>query len=576
MNPESNAPVNALSRGLFLGELHDESFHPFPEQEPDEREKADLTVEAFRDWAKDNLDPVQIDREQEIPAAVREGLAEMGLLGMTIPEDYGGYGFGATSYCRVMEEVTRADASLSVFIGAHLSIGAKPLVMFGDEKLKREFLPAVATGEKICAFALTEPGAGSDAGSLRTNAVWDEAKNAFKLNGNKIWITNGGFAELFTVFARATGGPITGEQGITAFLLERGQPGFTNGLSEHKLGIRGSSTTELAFQDVLVNPERIIGKPGDGFYIATHSLETGRLSLGAGCTGACKELIRLASRHARERTQFRKPIIEFGMVREKLGRMTATTYGSESMVYLTSGLADRGADIFVEAGFCKVFGSETLWTTVNDAVQIAGGIAYMTEYPYERHLRDSRINLIFEGTNEILRLASTLEALKEPGRRVTEALRAAKAGIGAAGVEAALAAEKRQAAASPPRWIPQSLAAQGEVFAATQKLFADSVLAVMRKHRRAILGQEYTLRRLADAGIRLYAMAATLSRATSRIAARGADGAQRDILLASRFVDDSHRVVRRELEDIDVLADRLDDDIADLLREEGRYPAPLH
>jgi acyl-CoA dehydrogenase family protein 9 len=310
--------------------------------------------------------------------------------------------------------------------------------------------------------------------------------------------------------------------------------------------------------------------------MATRSLETGRLSLGAGCVGACKELIRLASRHAREREQFRRPIIDFGMVREKLGRMAATTYGAESMIYLTSGLADRGdVDVSIEVGYSKIIGSETLWMSVNDAVQIAGGIGYMIEYPYERHLRDSRINLIFEGTNEILRLAGTLEALKEPGRRATEALRAAKAGVGAQGVETALGSETRGMPAKPPRWVAPELAAQGEAFAAVLDLFAGTVAAVMRKHRRAILGQEYTLRRLADAAIRLYAVAASLSRASSRIAARKADGARRDILLTSRFVDESMRAVRRELEDIDALSDRLDDDIAELLREEGRYPAPL-
>ena len=576
MSQEKPIDAGAACRGLFAGELHDESFYPFPAQDPEESEKAEMTVEAFRGWAKDNLDPVKIDREQEIPSEVREALGELGILGMTIPEEYGGYGFDTTSYCRVMEEITRSDASLSVFVGAHLSIGAKPIVLFASEEMKKKYLPGVATGERLCAFALTEPGAGSDAGSLRTRAEWDEKAQAFRINGNKIWITNGGYAGLFSVFARASGGPLGDGEGITAFLLERGTPGFTNGPSEHKLGIRGSSTTELAFQDVMLPAGRIIGTPGAGFRMATKSLETGRLSLGAGCTGAAKELIRLASRHAKEREQFRRPIIDFGMVREMLGRMASNTYGSEAMVYLTAGLVDRGEyDMSLEAGYCKVFGSETLWQTVNDAVQIAGGIGYMIEYPYERHLRDSRINMIFEGTNQILRLASTLEGLKEPGRRATEALRAAKTGLAAEGMEAALGAEGGTGRIDVPKWIAPPLAAQGEAFAAALAEFAHKVAAVMRRHRRAILGQEYTLRRLADAAMRVYAMAAVLSRASTKIAERGADAAQREILLASRFVEEGRRIVPRELEDVESLRDRLDDDLAELLRDEGRYPAPL-
>jgi acyl-CoA dehydrogenase family protein 9 len=573
MNAERPAETLGAIRSLFLGELDDATFYPYPEQDPDEKEACGLAVEAFRDWAKDNLDPVKIDRDQEIPLEVRTALGEMGILGMTVPEEFGGSGFGTTAYCRVMEEVTRADGSLSVFVGAHLSIGAKPIILFGSDEMRKKYLPRIATGEKLCAFALTEPGAGSDAGSLRTRAEWDEAKGAFRINGNKIWITNGGYADVFSVFARAHGGPIPGEGGITAFLVERGMPGFTNGPSEHKMGIRGSSTTELAFQDVVVGPERIIGAPANGFAMATRSLETGRLSLGAGSAGASKELLRLAARHAREREQFRRAIIDFGMIREKLGRMAAATYGAESMVYLTAGLVDRGGlDMSIEAGYCKVFGSETLWQVVNDAVQVAGGIGYMTEYPYERHLRDSRINLIFEGTNEILRLAGTLEGLKEPGRRATEALRAAKTGAGAALAEAALGGS----IAGPvrlPRWIPEPLAAQGENFAATLALFGAKVAEVMKRHRRAILGQEYVLRRLADAAMRVYATAAALSRASSRIEKLGAEGASRDILLASRFVDEACKTARRELEDIETVRDELDDAIAEDLREQGRYAA---
>lgn len=571
MSAETTSPC----RSLFLGQVPDELFFPFPQQDPEERETTDMAIQSFREWAADNVDPVVIDREQEIAPALRAGLAELGLLGMTVPEEYGGYGFGSTAYCRVMEEVTCADASMSVFIGAHLSIGARPILLAGNAEQKKRLLPGIADGTTLCAFALTEPGAGSDAGSLRSRAVWDPAAGVYRLNGNKIWISNGGYADLFSVFARAEGGP---GEGVTVFLLRRGAPGFTNGPSEHKLGIRGTSTTELAFQDVRIPPEDVVGAFGEGFSIAIESLLTGRLSLGAGCTGAAKEMVRLAVAHARERKQFRRAIIDFGMVREKLARMAAHAYGSESMVYLTAGLYDqkKGFDLSVETGYCKVLGSETLWEAVNDTVQILGGLGYMTEYPYERHLRDSRINLIFEGTNEILRLSGTLEALKEPGRRVSEQVKAQKEALGAAGAQAALAADSAAAGApAVPRWVAAPLAAEGEMFAASLGRFARGVQETLKKHRRAILAQQYTLRRLADAAVQLYASGAALSRASGRIAARGAEGAAKDILLARRFVEEAVLRVDYELQSIDSVRDQHDDQITQVLQDEGRYPAPL-
>ncbi len=561
------------TRNLFLGKVDEELSYPYPQQAPDDKEIADMTVEAFREWAADNLDAEQIDKAHEIPETMRRQLGELGMLGVTVPEEYGGGGFGATSYCRLVEEMTRSDGSLAVFLGAHLSIGAKPLLLFGNDEQKARYLPKVATGETLCAFALTEPGSGSDAQSMRTVAIWDEAEGVYKLNGNKIWITNGAYAGLFSVFAKARGGP---KEGPVALLVERGQEGFTNGPPENKLGIRGTATTELAFQDVRVKPENILGEIGDGFNMALDTLDTGRLSLGAGCTGGSKGLLQLAVEHARERKQFRKAIIDFGMVREKLGRMASHIYASESMTYMTSMLMDcHGASMPVEAGYCKVLGSETLWNTVNDAIQIAGGIGYMEEYPYQRHLRDSRINLIFEGTNEILRLAGTLEALKVPARRVNEMIKLEKAQLGAEGVKEALGSEGGLNKAQMPSFIPEQLSREGRVFAEAVKAFELKTVEVLRKYKRRILAQQYTLRRLADAAIQSYAMMVGLSRASSKIAELGAERAASDILLVRRFVEESARRVHHELATIDTLRDEFDDRISEMLKEEGRYPVRL-
>jgi acyl-CoA dehydrogenase family protein 9 len=576
MSQHRQARPAAAARGVFLGNLDEETFHPYPEQDDDEREATDLAIQAFREWAADNLDPEQIDREQEIPPEVRRGMGELGMLGLTVPERYGGAGLGYTAYCRFVEEVTRTDASLSVFLGAHLSIGARPILLYGSDEQQARYLPGVASGETVCAFALTEPGAGSDAGSLRTRADWDEQAGVYRLHGNKIWITNGGYADVFTVFARTTGGPGGGgERGVSGFIVERGWPGFTNGPSEHKLGIRGTSTTELAFENVPVPAEQLVGEQGAGFRIALETLATGRLSLGAGCAGAAKALLGLAASHGRERQQFRKPIVDFGMIREKVGRMAAHTYAAESTIYLTTGLFDgTDLDLMVETGYCKVFGSEVLWQVVNDAIQVVGGIGYMAEYPFQRHLRDSRINLIFEGTNEILRLAGTLEGLKEPGRRVTEQLRAAAAEVGRAGAEAALGAERPLEAPSLD-WVAAELSPERQAVEAALGEFGAAVTRTLRKHKRAILGQQYTLRRLADGAMQLYAAGACLSRTTARIGAVGVERSAREILLTRRFVEEACRRVRHEIEVLEGPRDRWDDEITELLKDDPHYPTPL-
>ena len=281
----------------------------------------------------------------------------------------------------------------------------------------------------------------------------------------------------------------------------------------------------------------------------------------------------MAIEHARERVQFRRPIADFGMIREKLGRMASWAYAVDAAVYLTSGLADRtDLNLSVETGYCKVFGSETLWQVVNDALQVAGGIGYMAEYPYQRYLRDARINLIFEGANEVMRLAETLVALREPGTRVTRAVKAEKEGLGRAAVEEILGYERRVDRAGIPSWVAEPLREDAEKLAAAITAFADRVEEIVRRHRRAILREQYTLRRLADGAIQLFGATSSLSRASSRVAEVGPDRAAREILLAKRFIDEACRRVRYEIDSIEQPQDRYDDEITELLKEEGRYP----
>ncbi len=330
-----------------------------------------------------------------------------------VPEPYGGMGLGATAYSRVLQEIGRYDASTAVTVGAHSSIGMRGLLLFGTDEQKARFLPRLATGELIAAFCLTEPGAGSDAAGIKTTAVRDG--DDWVLNGEKLWITNGGIADFFTVFAKTS---LEGRGHITAFIVTRDMKGVTTGPHEDKMGIRASSTTTVVLEDVHVPAANVLGEVGKGFKVAMKILNTGRTGLGGGSVGGMKRLIELSANQARERRQFGQPIAELRAACSRSSRRwRSTATPPRASVNMVAGLVDRGfEETQVEAAISKVFASEALWRTADEALQIAGGSGYMRELPYERVLRDSRINRIFEGTNEILRLFIALTAMNDLGR----------------------------------------------------------------------------------------------------------------------------------------------------------------
>jgi acyl-CoA dehydrogenase family protein 9 len=288
-------------KALFCGRLDAELVFPYPRSTPEERETLALVLGTFRDWARDNLDGAAIDRTGAFPGRQVRELAEMGFLGMTIPEEYGGSGLALGSYCRLMEEICRHCASTATIVGAHLGIGSKGIVLYGSEEQKRRFLPEVAKGAMLAAYALTEPGSGSDAASLVTRAVWDAKRRVYVLNGTKRFITNGGHAGLFTVFARHV---VEGKDRISAFIVTRDLPGVASGREEEKLGLKGSSTTDVTFQDTPVPEANLLGEPGRGFKYAMEILNDGRVSLAAGSVGVAKEMIDRAVAYAKERRQF--------------------------------------------------------------------------------------------------------------------------------------------------------------------------------------------------------------------------------------------------------------------------------
>lgn len=372
-------------------------------------DEQNMLRETVREFTNHEIKPIasKIDQEGKIPDELIRKMAELGFLGIAFPEEYGGGGFGEVGYCIMQEEISRGCLSTATFIGAHQSIGTNALYIGGTEEQKKKFIPQLASGEKIAAFALTEAQAGSDSFHLKTHAEPDG--DEWVINGEKLWITNGGIANIVSLFART-------DKGITLFAVETDRPGFKAGPPEKKMGIRGSVTNALSFENLRIPKENLIGQEGRGFIYAMKTLNAGRLGLGAACLGVSKELLELSTKYAKERIQFDHPIAQFQAIQFMLAEMATLIYNMESIVYRTAVDYDLGKDISQQSAMVKYYCSESLDKIVDYAVQIHGGMGYSQELPIERIYRDSRINRIFEGTNEIQKGIIARDVIKKNGK----------------------------------------------------------------------------------------------------------------------------------------------------------------
>lgn len=362
-----------------------------------------------RDFAKTEIQPFIERMEQgEFPREVLNKMAELGLMGITIPEQYGGSEMDFTSYIIAIHELSKVSAVIGVILSVHTSVGTNPILYFGNEEQKQKYIPKLAAGEYLGAFCLTEPSAGSDVGSMKTKAVKDGEH--YKINGSKVFITNGGEADVYIVFASTDA--TQGSRGISAFIVDKDTPGLIIGKDEHKMGLHGSRTVQLTFEDMRVPVENLLGQEGEGFKIALANLDVGRIGIAAQALGIAEAAYEAAVGYAKERVQFGKPIAAQQGVGFKLADMATAVEASKLLVYRAADLRSRGINCGKEASMAKLFASKTAVETSIEAVQVFGGYGYTEDYPVERYFRDAKVTEIYEGTSEIQRLVIGKHLLK--------------------------------------------------------------------------------------------------------------------------------------------------------------------
>jgi alkylation response protein AidB-like acyl-CoA dehydrogenase len=517
-----------FAKGLFLGNFVADWVMPYPRLDSAKQTELETALADVREMLDRELDPDWIDRNADIPRKLIDGLARTGVLGMTAPREVGGRGFSQMQYCRILEEIGQRDASTSVFVNAHHSIGIRALILFGSREQQAEWLPGLVAGEKLGAFALTEREAGSDAANVRMTATPSDDGSHYLLNGEKRYITNAAVSQVWTVMART---PVPGKPGkdaITAFLVTPDMPGveMIEGRMP-KLGIRGTATGRFRLNNVRVPKESILGPLG-GLRVALTVLDFGRTTFGACCTGAAKHCLHLAIEHANSRQQFKKTLGNFDLVKKKIARIAADVYAMEAMTNVTASLIDRGLeDYMIETAMLKVFTTERLWDAVNDAFQIHGGSAYFDDNPLGRMLRDARINQIGEGSNEVLTSFIALVGMRGPGMEFKEIYDTMMSfSVNRVGKAWSAGMNRLGATVRTPS-VPVQSTELRAVAGQLGRLIWRFNVAVNRAlvvYREPVLDMQLIQERIAGAAMELFASTCALSRWDSELQSRGRNG----------------------------------------------------
>jgi acyl-CoA dehydrogenase family protein 9 len=552
-------------KNLFMGNIREELAFPYPQTDAEETARCDQLIAALDEYLRHEHPATQIDQEQEIPQWVIDRLFDLGVMGMTIPQEYGGLGMGATSYVRVLEKIGEYCGSTAVLVSAHQSIGCKAVMLFGTDEQRARWLPHLAK-DTVSAFCLSEPNVGCDAGGQETRCELTEDGEHYILSGEKKWATSGAYSGLFTVMAKQK--LASGKERVTALVCTPDMEGidiFQKNRS--KCGIRGTWQARIRFNDVRVPKHHLLHKEGKGLNVALSCLNFGRCTLSAGMLGAATASMGQGIKWSRTRYQFQRPLSDFELVRLRIARMGALCYAMDAMLYMTTGFLDRGdEDIMVETAICKTFCSEMGFRVVDDAMQIMGGESYMTENQIERNWRDSRINQIVEGANEVMQafvfgyggkpLAEQMVGIQERllwdraqglGENVSRILRNATDGVvmGRAiplGLELFLGLKK---AAPRITRVHPSLAGYADIVGSLVREHSHQFKVASKAHQEKILERQSVQALIADNAIYLHAMLCTLSKLDQQLRA-GMEGAEfeRDRAAAEHFLDLAEEWIR--------------------------------